>query len=104
MKNKQIYYRITYNDEGIYNVLKKKVSISTWNELLNSANFKWLPKPPSYASNNRSYFTKKGYETFINKTLHLIINYLDKDNIKITEYFNITNIIYEDEYQIITNE
>ena len=50
----------------------------------------------------RSYFNETGYEKFLEKTLPLITEWLDKDSIKIDNvkiYEN--NIIYQDEYQVV---
>ena len=98
------FYRVTYNDKGIYNELKKLVGKDIWLELLNKEEFTWLPKPLSYASYNRSYFTEKGYEYFRNKTLPLINEYIDKDKIKIKVYNEVNNIIYKDDYQVVVDE
>jgi len=96
------YYRITYNGEGIYNALKNSVDLETWKKILSNQDICWLPKPPSYASNNISYFTEKGYEAFSNKAMPIISNYLKRENIKINEFDKLSNsIIYSDEYQIV---
>lgn len=96
------YYRITYNEKGIYNELKKMVDINTWKALLASNEINWLPKPPSYAENNKSYFTEKGYKKFIQNVLPIMEKYLSKDKIKISSSKSLENIIYEDEYQVVT--
>lgn len=102
LNDQNVYYRITYHGEGIYNALKNIVGMDTWRDLLNNQNVNWLPKPPEYSSKNISYFTKKGYEFFIEKTLPTILNYLDKENIQINHYNDINNnILYTDEYQIV---
>lgn len=98
------YYRITYNNKGIYNELKNNVNLDTWNSILSSDKIKWLPKPPSYAENNKSFFTEKGYKKFIENVLPLIEKYLNNDNITISSYSKVDNIIYEDEYQVIISE
>lgn len=104
LSNKEmVYYRITYNNEGIYSALKNSVDLDTWQKLLNNEHINWLPKPPTYSSKNIFYFTKEGYERFKEETLPIIHSYLNKENIKIEKYNNITNnILYADEYQIIT--
>jgi len=103
LNNQNVYYRITYNGEGIYNALKNIVDIDTWKDLLSNKNINWLPKPPEYSSKNTSYFTKKGYRFFQQKTLPIILKYLDKENIQINNYNEIcNNILYIDEYQIVT--
>ena len=94
-------YRVTYNDKGIYNELKRIVGKDTWLSLLSLKAFTWLPKPPSYSIENRSYFTKKGFEKFTKETLPIMYKYLDRKKIKIETFNNIQNIMYEDEYQVI---
>ena len=95
-------YRVTYNNKGIYNELKKIVGKDIWLHLLTLKEITWLPKPPAYCTENRSYFTAKGFAKFKEETLPLITKYLDKNNIKIETYTKVDNIIYSDEYQIIT--
>ena len=104
MKENKLLYRITYNGEGIYNALKKHVDKDIWMQILSSNHITWLPKPPSYASNNKSYFTQKGYIKFNEETLPLICNYLDKNKINIEEFNKIENIIYSDKYQVVIDE
>lgn len=100
--NQTIYYRITYNGDGIYNALKSAVDIATWKKLLESETFNWLPKLRTYTSKNISYFTRKGYKKFHDKTLPIMCNYLNKENIKTETYSEIyNNILYSDEYQVI---
>ena len=102
LNNQKVYYRITYNGEGIFNALKNIVDAHTWKDLLNNDKINWLPKPPEYSSKNISYFTKEGYKSFEQKTLPIICEYLDKKNIKINTYNEIyNNILYTDEYQIV---
>lgn len=103
--NHSCFYRVTYNDEGIYNALKKTVSIDVWKEILSSKQINWLPKPPYYNSENKSYFTEKGYEKFENDTLPLVCKYLKKENIKVTIYKDIVgDILYKDDYQIVVKD
>lgn len=101
-KSSNKYYRVTYNDEGIYNALKDSIDLDTWKKILSSEDITWLPKPPSYSSKNVSYFTEKGYEEFSNKAMPIISNYLKKKNIKIDTFDKISgSIVYSDEYQIV---
>lgn len=102
MNNKEKLYRVTYKGEGIYEALRKKITIEEWKELLNSNKFNWLPKPKLYNSNNRSYFTEKGYKKFMDEAYQIMTKHLSESNIMIEEFYNIDNIIYEDEYQIIS--
>ena len=102
LNNQNVYYRITYNGEGIYNALKNIVGMDAWKDLLSNKQISWLPKPPEYSSKNISYFTKKGYKVFEQKTLPMILKYLDKENIKINACNELNNnILYTDEYQIV---
>lgn len=118
MQNK--YYRISFNGEGIYEVLKKSIFklLSTskakekWQSILKDPRITWLPKPKiDYNKSNKSYFTQLGYDTFKSKTLKLIkeinpelvtkltIDTFDKlpiDESKRNKY-----ISYEDEYQVV---
>ena len=95
------FYRVTYNGIGIYEALRNNVTKEEWMNILQSDKITWLPKPPKYASNNRSYFTEKGYKTFKQKTLPLLSKYLDKKNIKMEKVDLNNEIIYEDDYQIV---
>ena len=94
-------YRVTYNNKGIYNELKKVVNKNIWLYLLSLKEFTWLPKPPTYATENESYFTKKGLDRFKKETLPIIYQYLNRKNIKIETFEKVENIIYSDEYQIV---
>ncbi len=95
------FYRVTYNNKGIYNELKKIVGKDTWLYLLTIEEFTWLPKPPTYSSENKSYFTKKGFTKFKEETLPIMLKYLEPQNIKIESFSKVENIIYLDEYQVI---
>lgn len=96
------FYRITYENIGIYEALKNNISFDIWKSLLRSKIFTWLPKPPEYLNGYFSYFTEKGYENFKKYVLHICEKYLNKDNIKINQYNELNDkIIYQDEYQVI---
>ena len=96
------YYRITYEGEGIYNALRNIISMSEWRKLLSLECMTWLPKPNYYSKTNRSYFTQKGFDMFICKTLPLMLKYMDSDKVQIQTYETINEIMYEDLYQVIT--
>lgn len=101
------YYRITYNNNGIYEELKKAMyqvnnDSSEWDKFKKSKECTWLPLPPKYSSKNNSYFTKEGYDKFMKLTYPVIIKYLDKNKIRIDEYDSIDNIEYKDKYQIVS--
>lgn len=102
LSNSYKYYRITYNDEGIYNALKNNVKIEIWKKILSSKEINWLPKPPSYSKKNISYFTTKGYEEFCKKTMPIISKYLQIENIKVEVFDKISNpLLYSDKYQVV---
>ena len=100
----ELLYRVTYNNEGVYNELKKAVGKNIWLNILSLKEIKWLPKPPAYAAHNRSYFTEKGFCIFKKETLPIIYKYLNKENIKIETFEKVLNIIYFDEYQVVIED
>ena len=100
-RNTKKYYRITYNDEGIYEALKKKIGIQEWKKLLKSKALTWLPKPPVYTNTYYSYFTKLGFDTFNKLTLPIMKTYIDETEIKIDTFSKIGKIVYEDKYQVV---
>lgn len=107
---KKIYWRISYNNIGIYEALKKELwnkndsPKDEWKNLKESNAFTWLKTPDFYNENYYSYFTELGYKLFIENTYPIIIKYLDEKNIKVEEK-NMDdghiNIIYSDEHQIV---
>lgn len=110
MNNK--YYRITCNNIGIYEYLKKYLWNNNykdeWNAFIKSDNVNWLKKPHCYKDESieyYSYFNKTGYEFFVNRTLPLITKWIDK-NIINTEIVEIEKkkIIYQDKYQIVVEK
>lgn len=106
----KIYYRITYDNIGIYEALKTKLwnsskkSKEEWEKFKYSSSVNWLKTPPTYGSNNYSFFTKLGFSLFMKYTYPLIIKYLDEDKINIEKYsldIKQINLIYSDEHQIV---
>lgn len=75
-------YRITYNNLGIFDAVRRYMTPEEWQEFLNNENVNWLYKPDVYEDSYISYFTKVGYEQFKEKTLPLILNIFQEDNIK----------------------
>ena len=105
-------YRVTYDNEGIYQYVRKHCGIDGWKKFLSNKCNEWLPKPPSYAKDNISYFTKDGYTKFNSDVLPIMGDYINKygdkkwniSNVKVTKH-NIPddkNISYKDKYQIVT--
>lgn len=99
------FIRITYDGEGIYQAFKENVPFGVWKSFKNSNATNWLPLPPSYEGNYRSYFTTTGYKMFMKRTYPVMIEYLDKSKIKVEEvYLQQSNIIYEDKFQVVISE
>lgn len=105
------YYRVSCEGIGIYEYLKNYLWSNVanpkekWDKFINSKNTNWLNKPSLYNDNLKeyySYFTKIGYKLFLEKTLPLITNCIDKALIK-TEIIEINKneIVYQDNYQIV---
>ena len=103
-------WRFTYKGQGIYQALKNAMwqitgSSKAWIDFKNSEACSWLPEPPSYGSNDRSYFTKLGYDTFMERTFPIMKNYLDENDIKISHSdIPVSDIVYKDQYQFITDK
>lgn len=102
MKSKS--YRITYEEEGIYNRLKKEVGEKIWKQILCCSEINWLPKPPLYETNDASYFTEKGYKKFMTDTYPFICQYLNKEKIHIEICRNIEDVRYKDEFQVVVRQ
>ena len=99
------FIRVTYDGEGIYQAFKESVSFDVWKSFKNSNAANWLPLPPLYEGNYRSYFTTTGYKMFMKRTYPVMIEYLDKSKIKVEEvYLQQSNIIYEDKFQVVISE
>ena len=99
------FFRITYNNIGIYEALKNNIPFNIWKSLLKSKIFIWLPKPPEYLNGYYSYFTELGFEKFKQLVLPICKKYLNKENIKIEKLENISDkIVYQDDYQIVVEK
>ena len=96
-------YRITYNDIGIYEAYKKLCSFDEWRSFIKSDAATWLDVPKIYNNdiNHTSYFTKRGYELFQKNTYPVIIQKLNKRNIKVDQVVLSINPVYEDLYQVV---
>lgn len=103
-------YRFTLQDKnvGIYEELKRIMynetnSPDTWEEFKKSPACSWLPSPPSYGENNKSYFTKLGYDKFMSDTWPVLTKYINDDTIDCDEVdIPVSEIVYQDDYQFIT--
>lgn len=100
----EIYYRITYRGEGVYQALKAVIPPVTWKKLQLSSVFDWLPKPPIYLDGMKSYFTKLGLEYFNKYTRPAMENYLDKRLIITETKEGPMNIVYRDKYQVVEDD
>jgi len=103
-------YRFTLQDKnvGIYEELKRIMynetnSPDTWEAFKKSPACSWLPSPPSYGENNKSYFTKLGYDKFMSDTWPVLTKYINDDTIDCEEVdIPVSEIVYQDDYQFIT--
>lgn len=98
------YFRITCEGIGIYEYLKKYLwnNISNpsevWDNFIKSNKINWLNKPTIYtdeAKEYHSYFNGKGYEIFLEKTLPLITEWIDRNFIKIEKSREFCNKVKE---------
>lgn len=97
------FYRVTYDNQGIYVPLKQKVGWD-WKNIKQDPNINWLPQPKvkEYGKNMRSYFTQQGYDMFRTKTIPFMSKYLDKSKFQIKTYQSLNgNIVYRDKYQVV---
>lgn len=96
-------YRITYNGIGIYEAYKKVCSFDEWRSFINSDAATWLDVPKVYNRdiNHTSYFTERGYEVFQKNTYPIMIQKLNKRNIKVDQVVLDVKPVYEDLYQIV---
>lgn len=109
MDNK--YYRVTCEGIGIYEYLKKYLwnnvanAAEVWDKFIKSSDTNWLNKPTIYDDKLKdyySYFNFNGYKMFLERTLPLITNWIDRDRIKIKKVrINEKKIVYCDEYQVV---
>ena len=99
-----VYFRVTYNNIGIYEAFKQNIPWDVWINFKKSKECNWLPLPPKYEDGYYSYFTYEGYKKFMKLTYPEMIKYLDKYKIKV-EKLNIDKnaIIYSDKYQVVVN-
>lgn len=97
-----MYYRITYNNQGIYQAFRKKVSFEDWKKILKSDKINWLPKPPDYAKGFNSYFTQTGYKKFEQLVLPIFKKILNEKQIKVERISSLSGKIkYQDQYQVV---
>lgn len=103
-------WRVTYKGIGIYEALKNAMftqtgSSAAWMAFINSDACNWLPKPPSYGNDNKSFFTEEGFNRFNELVLPIIAQYIDQTKIYIEEIMVPTNqIVYSDEFQFVTSD
>ena len=103
-------WRVTHKGEGIYEALKNAMwnitrTPKAWTEFKNSEACSWLPEPPLYGSNDRSYFTRLGYDTFMERTFPIMKKYLNEDDIEVSQtVVSSSDIVYRDQYQFVTDK
>ena len=100
------YSHIEYGGTGVYQALKKSMSLAEWKTLLQSEDIGWLPKPPDYNGHYKSYFTMKGYKEFMQKVMPLVKQHLDESRLH-EEYatdIDEKRIVYSDEFQVVVEK
>lgn len=95
-------YRVTYEDDGVYEAFRKNATFEEWKAFKESKAAKWLPIPTNYGDSDVSYFTEEGFKKFRELTLPLFETKLDTDKI-IAIKVNVPNgkITYHDKYQYV---
>lgn len=92
-----MYYRVSSNNVGVYQAFKEMTNRKKWHKILKLS--KWLPEPPNYKDECRSYFTEKGFEKFMLTVFPVMKISID---IEIEQFKNLSaEIIYADEYQVV---
>ena len=96
-------YRVTYHGIGIYEAFKKACSFDEWKAFKDSDAATWLDVPTIYNQDidHASYFTKKGYEAFKKNTYPVMIQKLNKNDIKVDKVSVDTKPVYTDRYQVV---
>ncbi len=94
---------VEYEGVGVYEALKRAISLEEWKCILQSEDISWLPKPPGYDYRCKSYFTMKGYRQFQQKVMPIMKNHLDESKIieQYVEELEENRIVYSDEFQVI---
>lgn len=101
----ETFYRFEYDGEGIYEALRKNMPMDDWKAFKQSEAATWLPVPPNYQTGDQSFFTKNGYEKFMDLTYPYMTKYLKKSKIrKFESELNPKYIRYRDEYQVVFNK
>lgn len=97
----ELYYRITYRGEGVYQALKNATPATTWKKMQLSPVFDWLPRPPFYLDGMKSYFTKLGLDYFDKYTRPTMEIYLDKRLMVTETKEGPMHIVYRDKFQVV---
>ena len=93
-------YRFTTNGEGVFSAGKRLLPEELVNEV--NENRKWLKKPNLGNGNYRFYLTKKGKEMYESTLLLSHKKYLPNIKLEIINKKDLIKIIYEDEWQVVT--
>ena len=96
-------WRVTYDGVGVYEAYRASVNDADWLAFKKTSAATWLPVPPKYRCNHRSYFTDDGFGMFNQLTLPELLKVLDGSKISVRS-FSIpknTRFIYRDKYQVV---
>lgn len=99
-------YRVTYGDTGIFDAVRRYMTAEEWTDFLNNENVNWLYKPDYYEKSYISYFTGEGYKSFKEKTLPLILQIFQEENIttSILEVIRDAGVVDDDSSSPDNNE
>lgn len=102
-------YRYIFKQDGIYKALEKHTDRETFEQLLDTPAFTWLPSPPVYKNRGlqlEAWFTAKGVEMFRKLTQPVIERYVTGSFILVPKVSHGLPgaPVYIDEYQVIINK
>jgi hypothetical protein len=95
-------YRYTSNDEGIFSAGKRLLPENLAGEALEAR--KWMPKPKLPAGNYRFFLTEKGKGQYESTLLKVHQKYLSKIQCNEVDPYNIGEVVYEDEWQVVVKK
>ncbi len=97
------YYRFITNGVGIYEAISKGVEINDFRRL-NKPDGSWLPRKGLDFPGAISFWTNKGLKKYLDSGMLKWHKSVIKGNVEIVVIDRPTEILYEDEYQIILDK